>query len=658
MDDIPDTIVLGEFSEQTGPCIINSFVDRTPEVVPVTSDVHDFMMRAMAADFVYNPDHIHKSVGRLKYRQCEVLMDRVRWRYAGDNRVRLMTAFVYSFQIWDVFARAYTRNICISYLSPDMHKMFRTLPWIMYELEEIAKQIYTKTLQLHKKEVLEAYRALEFCQKHADRLTLTERHLGSTGDEFTAIKTRLRQLRDMPLSAPGNGHDLDASKDTYILDGESISDIHVRMTIAELEKEFGVMQLSDKRAVDIMNTLTTKKGTVQLRPIQALYSLFDCDRSQENSKETYSRWCEEVESDFRRAINTLPQKPIWLAEDLLNTLTPLPNLIGLTFRDIFGKSQSRFHLKIGQYCPTDPALEQWRNPDGAVSSEANELGLWSSKDMYRKMALFGAEVVLNVAFNALRGTTVIVCADVDSQSLVIEAMRVALTFVPGLSQSSTFYQAGVIPFDKPGPIKTEHIVRNSVIGCPTECALADLGNGSTVPLLTNVFVWQLKRYSDEISKGGPIGYFVQSILYGPRYGGDLYVGIPPIHDQKRPSVPPLVPQFSNSTEDAMLLDELFHLLREPSLMDRDPEFTAPYLRLTINKILTELSTMAALVMHTLRKEAKDSNYTNVPFALTEAMALDCLQTSGYTIVHPDDLFIVVCLAKRGLLLSIEKVNHC
>jgi hypothetical protein len=655
-DTFCDRILLGEFSEQTGPVVFEAYYDPvemydTTVLDENSTNILHFMMRAMSADHVYNPGS--GDVEALQFRPSEVLMDRVRMSHYNSRKKRFedknCMAFIYSFQVPDVYARAFTRTLCISYLTTDQRKMVAIMPWLAHEFRFIAHTLYDTLLELHEHEALTIYHALKHCKEHKGRLNVPERQEKGVDDELNGIAERLRQLRPYKGSRSGGG------MKTKLDRVENVAVSHVNQVLAELEDTFGRPEVSDENSMAFLAAVT-KRGAEVLRPVRAMYEW----------RPEYSYG--DVQRLFNRSIETLPMDSVWLTEHFISTMIPMSELLQRNLEQIFGEGTDRLQFRIGEYTAVDPAVEQWRVPVcGHYPSllDTKEMSVLRSDLLYPTLAAFGGHAVLNVAYNALKGVPIIVCG--RSIATVLEAIRVAVLFVPGFGQSRTAYQVGLIPFEKgegsTTRVNAEHVMRNAIVGCHVDCVLSE----DETPYLGNVCIWKIDQHqcAKAPKDKTPDRYFLESTVVGQRYGGDAPCG--PISLDKNGNIESEgLPVGVAGKCNGYMMEELGQVLApqyctysdkpQTAMMVRDEAHSHPlsnYIRLILTRLFVELTTMASLMLFEIRATARKFGYDTVPFVLTETTARETLSAAGYEDVRTDDLSMVCCIARRMLHVSLE-----
>lgn len=650
-DTFCDRILLGEFSEQTGPVVFEAYydpveMDDTTALDENSTNILHFMMRAMSADHVYNPGSV--DVEPLQFRPSEVIMDRVRMTHYNTRRKRFedknCMAFVYSFQVPDVYARAFTRTLCISYLTADQRKMVAIMPWLAHEFRFIAQRLYATLLELHENEALTIYYALRHCREHRGRLAVPERQEKAVDDELNGIAERLRQLRPYKGSRIGGG------MKTKLDRVENVAVGHINQVLAELEEVYGKPEVSDENSVAFLAAVT-KRGAETLRSVR---SMFEWRQDQ-----SYA----EVQRLFNRSIETLPMDSVWLTEHFISTMLPAADLLQRNLEQIFGETTARMQFRIGEFAAVDPAVEEWRVPVSGhfpPITDTKDMSILRSDFLYPTLAAFGAHAVLNVAYNALRGIPVIVCG--RSIATVLEAIRVVTMFVPGFGQSKTAYQVGLIPFEKGDGrtrVNAEHVMRNAVVGCHVDCMLSE----DETPYLGNVCIWKIEQRQCTKEKSAD-RYFLESSVIGQRYGGDAPCS--PISLDRNGNVETeALPAAVAGKSNGYMLEEIGNVLSpqysssdrpHAAMVVRDEAHSHPlsnYLRLTLTRIFIELAAMASLMLHEIRATARRCGYDSIPFVLTETTARETLAAAGYDDLRNDDVSIVCCIAKRMLHVSLE-----
>lgn len=600
-DDSRDFILSGEFSEQTGPVVSDLCLLRNGQAKHYKElcddDTKEFMMRAMSGDHVFNSHTAEPEL--VQFRPCEITMNRVKWRYSPSQPRDMLMAFVCSFQICDVFARAYTRTVCFAFLTPDSQKLFTILPWVAHELTSIARLLFDVTRRIHELEAFEAYLSLQHCMQHRDRLTqLSERHRLQLPGEFEDTKARLRQLRPLPEG-------LAAAAGTSETEAE-LAARHVQSVVDSLACEYQ-LQTSDEMAVTIAHRLTTQKGSATLRSIPEIYNRYECHFGDYR----------DVVHRIERAIGLLSLPADILIDQLSETMQTLPTLMSRGFSSIVSfKPPSHFRLRIGGFVAADPHVDRWQEVAEGVGGSmprVEHLTPFEAEDLYDRVLPFGEHTIVNIAFHALRGAPIVVCG--SNVPRVLEAMQIASMFVPGLAQSRRHYQVGFVPFNDTARVTADDVIQNAVIGCPPRAIL----DGNGVPYLGNVVVWAIGTRRE--TAGKQTSEAIESTLYGSCY--------------------------SALEGRGGLLEDLFSLIRVGPVAAQQP--MSNYLKLTLSRLFVELSTMASLVLYSIKEGGERA------FVLSDAVVHEVLVNQfGYVNVRHDDCVMVCSIARRILLLTHEE----
>lgn len=616
-----DLMLIGEFCEKDGPVVRHLYAlgdsGRVecfpPELWPRGAEdlLHQFMMRAMSGDHVF-PE---RADAALQYRACEVLMDRVKW--IDDT---LLVAYVSSVTLFDVYARGYARTACVAYLSSDEHKMFTISHWLSMECQSITRRLFESTFATHKAELVQCVDALEVLSR---RLAKDEVIEGLTDRNRNGIKSELEALRSRVIrSAPPRA--VRARRGTALnrtLDEAPVPD-SFEFAMADLRTNSSLVlsphtsplldeKLAEDRvpldvALDIVHRLVTTKGCGVLRSLSDICATNGFDDAQAMIQRTM----------WAFALDT-----VWLMENMIQVMRPLPDLLEQPLGDILAAQwpthaateraddlnvdspipSNPFILKIGDCVVVDPYLR--RSPPAPQASEHELFTYLLEGNLYSVLREYGTQPALALMFNALACRPVVVCGEDEGE--VLQAMRLASTFVPGIFQSrdKQTLMVGVLPFSSAQKVRVtyEHLERYAVTGCPVH---AILDEKTQKPFLPSAFVWHVQSSTLPSGRGKNTQRSRTVAFYGPTYN----VAKPPPSSERTAErmsyADPTDPSLSLPSQATGLLTEVHDLLAlRPSTRGEEHSLTN-YLRLTLKRIFLDYGTMAANVLNSLLIDAQ------------------------------------------------------
>ncbi|CUG26932.1 Hypothetical protein, putative [Bodo saltans] len=630
-------MLVGEFCEKDGPVVRHLYaIDHEgmcqsfPQEmwVPGTAaQLQQFMMRAMSGDHVF-PE---AQDAPLERRSCEVMMDRVKWIDDRD-----MIAYVSTVTLHDVFARGYARTACVAYLSSDEHKVFTISHWLSQECQDITRALHDASLNSHRGELVMCIAGIRHLLARVAAheagngdlpVGLTERHRNGLQGELEALSQRVRRAKKKvqapPPAKPAKRGPLGGfGEETSPLSGDSFeNDLQNLRANGSLTYSFcntsfanlaAPLSVTDEEAVDIADRLITLKGTKVLRPLEVVCG------------DDYVR----VEDKIGRALFAFSMDTVFLLEHMTQMMQPLPRLfeqrIGegmachwpandaepvandpVNLNGSLGEdtNTNRFFLKIGDFIAVDPKLR--RDPPQIPANQHTEFSWLSEGRLFATLREFGVHEIVTVMFHALACRPIIVCGEDEED--VLEAMRIASTFVPGVLQSGRDrFGVGVMPFDATGKVRVtyEHLEKYAVIGChPSSILYTE--DRATRRYLSAPCVWHIHTYSTAPQLTGKKGGRSRTIkVYGHPYTLQVKPTVQPQQTAEKLHQDPFDRFMSSITYTPPLLLEVFDLLSQRITRPKEEDALSHYLRLTLKRIFVDYASMAACVLHSLMDDVQ------------------------------------------------------
>ncbi|RNF00726.1 hypothetical protein TraAM80_07451 [Trypanosoma rangeli] len=559
--------VLGEFCEVKGPVVRLLFCLQGPHGTPMQLDRRSWppLIAGMLDELVELSMGSDYAIGNGTGGVCgasvtHLMLDPLRWDGASAM------AHVARVNVPDVFARGHQRALSVALICPVLHVSLALSRWMADYCQRIARRLVHGAYLSYEEDVRRCQKAISLLLEAPDKETLLSPHTCQFLQQELQIINHLHERSQLlELSAPPS------------------QESDVTVPLAE--------------AVELAENLINGRGTVPLRPLDVVcgpcYTV-----ALEEMKSLLHYYSLDVPTLLEGALGTLPS-----AFQVLHS--PFPEL---------AQDETKGHaldapqfFNVGELRVLDPLRSD-------VNFSLNDcLPSWShftalyDPYLYSTLRNYGAQHVVGLAYNALRCKPIIVCG--YDENSVVDAMKVACLFVPGLLQGREHaLRLGIIPFTSSQLLSAEDIHRFAVVGCHVNAALL-----YGAPRFAQACTWHVGRH--ETTRGG-----CTMKLYGEQYDSSRTIGHYPSLSVLAPSLTadadaartPLTTWLSSLLQSLAepeeraggLLWELADVLRQKVVNTAQEAALSDHVRLLLKRLLFDYCSHASLLLQHLRSRRR------------------------------------------------------
>ncbi|ORC84737.1 uncharacterized protein TM35_000411070 [Trypanosoma theileri] len=657
-----NALVLGEFCEVHGPVVrlllFQHPVYGHPEILnsnqwsaTLTEMLEELMTLSICGDYTIKEG----STDTVTTHVMRFVLDNIRW----DSTTAF--AHVARINLPDAFARGQQRAVCVIFVNLSPHISMSLSRWIGDCCEMILHRL------AHGAQLC-VYNDIQRCKKAYALLSVASESEGLLPQEtLNLLQHELQVLMCM------NRHG-----ETSL---QALSQTHCNS-----------IEMTSIEAIHIAHDLVTRRGTVPLRPLS-----FVCGTHYDESL-----------MDMKRLLLYFSLDMTWMMEGALGRMPSIFSIFHSSFAEAEKHnikkenaiSPLEFVFNVGEWgvlrplLPTDACggfLPHTWTPPGTDFTAIND------RKLYSVLKGYGAQHIVNVAYNGLRCKRIIVCG--YDECAVVHAMKVACLFIPGLLQcGEDTLRLGIQPLSSEEPISASDLHHFAVVGCHVNAAIRN-----NEPFFPQHCTWYVRYKANDIYRYRTVNVFGEpynSHLYNrPNRRQPFSLSLQssrssPFSSSSSSSLlmsPPPTGQSlpSSSTvpivEDGRtgVLAELLSVLRQKASTSEDEVVFSDHIRVVLKHLQFEYCSLASLVLHsllsrscrhglvdTLQQDNKNKNtlpyfssrtlvvpeYT-CPYVWTEEDTEEVLHTLfGVTIATRSDLTIVTEIVKRMSIITAQQCS--